>query len=209
MPADGRRAWIAPPQRVPWFLRPALWIARRMTGKNPLPGRLLAHFPKGAVGAGLFEALAAGSKDLDPRVLAAARIVASAATGCPFCLDMNAATWRRAGLSEGELDALVRRDTAAWTGLGLREALAARYALALSQTPVVVDDALMGEVLEAFNPRELVVLASTIAQVNYWSRFNQGLGVPSAGFFDDTGCAVCLPSTPAVDAGPRAAGHSG
>jgi len=31
--------------------------------------------------------------------------------------------------------------------------------------------------------------------VNYWARFNQGLGVPSAGFFDESVCK--LPATTA------------
>jgi alkylhydroperoxidase family enzyme len=43
---------------------------------------------------------------------------------------------------------------------------------------------------EHFSAREIVVLATTIAQVNFWSRFNQGLGVPAAGFFDETACPV-------------------
>jgi hypothetical protein len=30
----------------------------------------------------------------------------------------------------------------------------------------------------------------TIAQVNFWSRFGQGLGVPAAGFFDESACPV-------------------
>ncbi|HSO40065.1 MAG TPA: hypothetical protein VLT33_46375, partial [Labilithrix sp.] len=50
--------------------------------------------------------------------------------------------------------------------------------------------ALRSELVACFRPREIVVLATTIAQVNYWARFNQGLGVPAAGFFDAT---VCLP----------------
>ncbi|MBL8938271.1 MAG: hypothetical protein JNM69_27145, partial [Archangium sp.] len=62
---------VSPPQRPPLLLRPLLWIARRITGKDPLPGRLLAWFPKGAVGVGVFEALAAGAPgDLDGRSLA-------------------------------------------------------------------------------------------------------------------------------------------
>lgn len=35
-----------------------------------------------------------------------------------------------------------------------------------------------------FDERQLVLLAATIASVNYWARFNQGLGVPPAGFGD-------------------------
>jgi AhpD family alkylhydroperoxidase len=182
---------VAPPVRAPWLLRPLLWIAKRLTGKEPLPGRLLAWFPKGAVGVGVFEALAAGAPgDLDGRSLAAARIVASAVAGCPFCLDMNAATFSRAGLTVAELEALVELRREAWAGLGERPALAARYAEALSVTPVVVTGELAAALGRVFSPREIVVLATTIAQVNFWSRFNQGLGVPSAGFFDESVCRL-------------------
>ncbi len=182
---------VRPPTRIPFLLRPFLWLARRMTGKDPVPGRLLAHFPKGALGVGIFEATAAGAPgDLDGRSLATARIVSSAIAGCPFCLDMNAATWKRAGLEPAELRSLVELDRPAWSTLGPRPHLAARYAEALSLTPVVLGDELMRELRATFTDRELVILATTIAQVNYWSRFNQGLGVPSAGFFDESVCRL-------------------
>jgi AhpD family alkylhydroperoxidase len=182
---------VQPPARIPWYLRPALWLARRMTGKDPLPGRLLAHSPKAALSVGLFEAAAPhGPGDLDTRVLAIARIVASAVAGCPFCVDMNAATWSRAGLTVNELEGLLRLDAARWTALAPRELTAARYARALSATPVLVDGPLRTALRAHFSEREVVVLAHTVAQVNYWSRFNQGLGVPSAGFFDESVCAL-------------------
>lgn len=182
---------LAPPRRVPWFLRPALWLARRMTGKEPLPGRLLAHFPKGAVAAGLFELGAPhGPRDLDARVLAVARIVASVVGGCPFCIDMNAASWRQAGLEPGELEALLTLDRARWLELPRRELIAARYAEALSTSPVVLEADLASSVASAFADRERVVLAFTIAQVNFWTRFNQGVGVPAAGFFDESVCKL-------------------
>lgn len=168
-----------------------LWITRVVTGKDPMPARILTHFPKGALGAGLFEVLTAHAPgDLDGRVLAAARIVASAVSGCPFCVDMNAATWRDAGLRVEELPILLAADDARFDTLGTREALAARYAAALSRTPIVLDEALVRALRASFSPRELVVLATTIAQVNYWTRFNQGLGVPAAGFFDESVCAL-------------------
>ena len=184
---------IPPPARVPWYLRPMLWVTRRITGKDPLPARLLTWFPKGAVGAGLFELTAAGAPgDLDGRCLAIARIVASMVSGCPFCIDMNAATWKRAGLREDELAGLFSTDLgdARFEGLGVREAAAARFAVALSETPVVVSDELGSTLTRTFTAREVVVLATTIAQVNYWSRFNQGLGVPTAGFFDERVCRL-------------------
>ncbi len=180
-----------PPASPPWYLRPMLWLTRRITGKDPLPARLLAWFPKGALGAGVFELTAAGAPgDLDGRTLATARLVASAVAGCPFCLDMNAATWQRAGLTAKELESLVHLRRKEWPALGPREAAAARYAEALSLTPVVVTDDLARELRARFAPKERVVLATTIAQVNYWSRFNQGLGVPSAGFFDESVCPL-------------------
>ena len=183
--------WVLPPERPPWCLRPLLWLTRRLTGKDPLPARLLAWAPKLALGAGLFEALSPGAPaDLDGRSLAAARVVASAVAGCPFCLDTNAAAWKRAGLSADELGALLALDAARWPALGAREVLAARFARALSRTPVVVDEALRRELAAAFSPREVVTLASAVAQVNYWSRFNQGLGVPAAGFFDEPACRL-------------------
>ena len=182
---------MAPPERTPLLLRPALWLARRLTGKDPLPGRLLARFPKGAIAAGLFELGSPHApRDLDARVLAIARVVASAVAGCPFCIDMNAATWQAAGLSEKELSALLNLDRQAWSGLARREQVAARYAEALSRTPVELDGELVSALRSEMSPREIVVLAMAIAQVNFWSRFNQGLGVPAAGFFDESVCPL-------------------
>lgn len=179
---------------MPLLVRLALLLAERITGKEALPGRLLAHFPKGALGAGVFEAAAASPSDMEQpdgaRVLAVTRIVASAVAGCPFCVDMNAATWKRAGLTPSELRLLLSEPVAAVKSLDARSAAAGNYAAVLSATPVVLEDGLRAELVDLFSPRELVVLATTIAQVNFWSRFSQGLGVPAAGFFDESACPV-------------------
>lgn len=178
---------IEPPRRVPWYLRPALWVARRVTGKDPLPGRLLAHHPKSAIAAGLLEALASHApKDLDARTLRLARLAASVTTGCPFCIDMNAAGHEGAGLSRVEVDALLYGTDPAQ--LAERERTAVELARALSRTPVVIDAPLAAAMKTNFDARETVVLATAIAQVNYWARLNQALGVPAAGFFE--GCAT-------------------
>ncbi len=101
---------------------------------------------------------------------------------------MNAATWRKAGLTVVELQGLLDGKLAA--SLTPREHAAGVYAEALSQTPVVVDAALQATLLAQFSQREIVVLAVTAAQVNFWTRFNQGLGVPAAGFFDESVCKL-------------------
>lgn len=41
-----------------------------------------------------------------------------------------------------------------------------------------------------FSDKEIVVLAFTIAQANFWTRFNQGLGVPASGLFDESVCRL-------------------
>jgi AhpD family alkylhydroperoxidase len=140
--------------------------------------------PKAAVGAGVFEALTAGPSDLDARSLAVARVVASGVGGCPFCIDMNAAAGPRNGLTADEVATLLDPAQPDVDRLGRREAIVARYARALSLTPTRLDDPLRAALTGAFTPRELVALTHTIAQVSYWTRFNQGLGIPSAGFLD-------------------------
>lgn len=182
---------VDPPARVPWYLRLGLWWARRAAGKEPLAGRLLAHVPRAAVTAGIFELGAAhGPRDLGRRELAVARLVASAVSGCAFCIDMNAAGHRDAGLTPDELAMLLGLDAERWPTLGEREHAAALYARSLSSTPVEVSLELQTALRRRFDDREIVVLATTIAQVNYWARLNKGLGVPSAGFFDERACAL-------------------
>ena len=101
---------------------------------------------------------------------------------------MNAATWRKAGLSVSELQGLCNGTWAA--SLTPRERAAGAYAEALSKTPVVVAAELQAVLRTQFTEREIVVLAVTAAQVNFWTRFNQGLGVPAAGFFDESVCTL-------------------
>lgn len=181
----GTGALVEPPAKAPWYLRPALYLARRITGKDPLPARLLAHHPKSAIAGGLLEALAAHAPaDLDARTLKLARLSASLTTGCPFCIDMNAAGHDAAGVGRPEIEALLEGREP--EGLSERERSAIAYARALSLTPVVLEETLTERLRAAFTPREIVALTAAIAQVNYWARLNQGFGVPAAGFFE--GC---------------------
>jgi len=68
-----------------------------------------------------------------------------------------------------------------------REAAAAAFARALSLTPVQVPADLRARLRAGFSPREIVVLTSTVAQVNFWSRFNQGLDIPATSSSARTG----------------------
>lgn len=63
-----------------------------------------------------------------------------------------------------------------------RERLAIQYAKLVSQTPLQFPRAFITELKQHLNEREIVILASTAAQVNYWARLIQALGIPPAGF---------------------------
>jgi alkylhydroperoxidase family enzyme len=66
----------------------------------------------------------------------------------------------------------------------LREKLALQYARLISNTTPEFPSTFIEELRAGFTAREIVILASTAAQVNYWARLLRALGVPPAGFSD-------------------------
>jgi len=111
------------------------------------------------------------------------RLAASFATACPFCADMNAHQHREAGVTDEELEALrTHARPEDISGLSELERLAIRYAQLASQTPLRFPSEFVVALQGGFAEREIVVLATTAAQVNYWARLVQSLGIPPAGF---------------------------
>ncbi|HET7724545.1 MAG TPA: hypothetical protein VFK68_07895 [Propionibacteriaceae bacterium] len=188
-------AAIPAPHRPGLLLRLGVAVAERVAGRRLEPARLLAWYPKAALGFGLMESLVAHRDGrLDPRLLQVVRLVASFAVACPFCVDLNGLGRERNRLTDDEVRALARLaggEEPDWpASLSSVERLAARYAAALSATPAA-PDRVLDEVTAVFSPREVVVLATTTAQVNAWARLIRGLGVPPAGFSDT--CEVIRP----------------
>lgn len=177
-------AFIDPPQRIPLIFRLGIWFAEKTTGKRILPARLLAWYPKAALGSGVMEALVAHQDGrLDERMLKLVRMAASFATACPFCIDMNSYEHVSLGIDAEEVSAL--RGQAALESVSSfseRERLAIQYARLVSQTPLKFHPDFIAQVRAQFSEREMVILASTAAQVNYWARLIQALGIPPAGF---------------------------
>lgn len=176
-------AFIEPPRPIPLLLRPLLWIAERIAGTPLLPARLLTWYPRFAIGSGIFEALIArGEGELDDRLLKIVRLAASFAIVCPFCIDSNALGADACGISAEELEVLRgERELEAVASLSSREKLAIHYARCASETPLRFPTELVSRVTAAFSPREIVMLAGTAAQVNYWGRLIQALGIPALG----------------------------
>jgi alkylhydroperoxidase family enzyme len=179
-------AYIKAPTKIPLLIRAGIRISRRVTKKDLLAPKLLAWYPKVALSSGVLEALVAhGRKDLDPRILKLMRIQASALVSCPFCMDMNSFEYAKAGLTEAEVRSLAEgTDPAQVPTFTSRERLAVEYTRRISETPANVPPAFADLLKQAFTEREIVILASTAAQVNYWARMLIALGVPPAGFSD-------------------------
>jgi AhpD family alkylhydroperoxidase len=175
-------AFIDPPRRIPLVLKVGIWFSERITGRVMLPARILAWYPKAAIGSGVLESLVAHEEGrMDRRMLKLIRMTASHAAACPFCVDMNSYEYREVGITDEEAESL-RGGFENVASFSEREKLAIAYARTISQTPLKFHPELVERVKSVFSEREFVILVSTAAQVNYWARLIQGLGIPPAGF---------------------------
>ena len=178
----GYMSFISPPPRIPFFLKLGILFSERITGRMMLPPRILSWYPKAAIGSGVMEALVAHEDDLmDKRMLKLIRMAASHAAACPFCVDMNSYEHRKFGITDEEAASL-RGDIEQVDSFSEREKLAITYARLVSATPLKFHPDIVEKVKAAFTEREFVILVSTAAQVNFWARLIQGLGIPPAGF---------------------------
>ena len=176
------QAFIDQPKHIPLFLRLGIWFSERITGKTMLPARILAWYPKAAIGSGIMESLVAHEDgQMTRRMLKLIRMTASHAVACPFCVDMNSYEYRNVGITDEEAESLRGNHELAGS-FSEPEKLAITYTRLISQTPLKFHLDVVKRVKSVFNEREFVILASTAAQVNYWARLIQALGIPPAGF---------------------------
>lgn len=180
------QSFIKPPEKIPFFLRIGILISNKVTKKDLLVPKLLAWYPKVAVSSGILESLIAhGKKDLNKRILKLVRIQASLTVSCPFCIDMNAFEYEKSGITKEEISALTGKlHMDAVDSFSLEEKIALEYTKYLSATPIKIPEDVYKSLIHNFTEREIVILSSTVAQVNYWARLIQGLGVPPEGFSD-------------------------
>ena len=176
--------YIKEPKRIPLPLRIMVWISEKTVGKRLDVARLLTWYPKAAIGSGIMEMLVAHkSGRLTERVLQLIRMQVSFMASCPFCIDMNSHEFRKHAITDNEIEALQGiKECESVESFSSLEVLALKYTKALTRTPITVSQELLDAVLNYFTEKELVVIASTIGQVNFWTRTIQGLGVQPAGF---------------------------
>lgn len=116
------------------------------------------------------------------RLLKLLRVFVSYRVSCPFCIDMNAQGYEGDGVSAEEVQALARGTTAERETLSQAERVALAYAACVTATPVRVPPEVIDGMKIHFSDRAFTIIAATVAQVNFWARLIQGLGVNEAGF---------------------------
>ena len=95
---------------------------------------------------------------------------------------------RNEGISDQQLLDLAHFETSpAFSEL---EKLVLRYAVAMTNTPVEVPDALFAELRNHLSPQQMVELTSAIAWENYRARFDHAFGIEAGGFSGGAVCAV-------------------
>ena len=174
-------AMIREPRDLKAIVRLGIAASERVTGRRMEPARLLAWYPRAALGAGILESLVA-HREPSTRLLKLVRVTAALTASCPFCVDMNSFEAAAAGVTDDELRSLQRGTEDQLTTLTPRDRTAVAYARAISSTPLVFDEGLRADLAHLFSEREIVIIATTAAQVNYWARTIQALGIEPAGF---------------------------
>jgi AhpD family alkylhydroperoxidase len=182
-----RIAPIAPNQAGP-FLKAVYFAARRKVGRVPDSLTVTAHDRPMLMGQCAFELALERCKAVDHRLLELAQLKAATLTGCEFCMDIGSWIARGVGFTEAQLrDLPTYQESERFTAV---EKLVLDYAVAMSRTPVEVDDDLFARLREHFDERQLVELTGAIAWENFRGRFNGALGLGAQGFSDGAFCAI-------------------
>jgi len=176
-------AYLEEPEKLPLWVRIGLYFARKSTGKDLLLPRVLSWNKKVLMGSTLLEMTAAHAKGKKGRLLKLVRIQCSLAAACPFCVDMNSQEKEEFQITDEELDAMKgKRSFSDVPSLDGGEKAALEYARMISSSPLNISGEAVHSLKKYFSNGEIVLLAGTAAQVNYWARLIQALGVPPAGF---------------------------
>ncbi len=177
-------SYIQPPARIPLLLRVALSLVEMRLGRKLLANRILCWYPRLFIGSGVMEGLVAhDDPEVPRRLLSLIRLHTSFLVSCPFCIDMNARELLEKGVTSQEIRALQGRvPLEEVPSFDEKEKTALRYVRCMCSTPLSFPAQLIDGLRSFFSPRAIVIIAGTCAQVNFWARLIQALGVPPAGF---------------------------
>ncbi len=103
-------------------------------------------------------------------------------------MDIHSAGGRGEGITEQQL--LDLADYSKSDAFSEAEKLALDYALALTETPADVSDALFAKLTKHFDEPQLVELTAVAAWENYMARFNRGFDVEAQGYSKGAFCPI-------------------
>ena len=117
---------------------------------------------------------------VDPTLRALAVMLAAARIGCSWCMDFGYWSFRHQGVDARKLEDVPRwRSSAVYSDL---ERLVLEYAEAMTETPPMVDDAMVAQLRSHLDDAQVVELTALVALENMRSRTNAALGLTSQGF---------------------------
>jgi len=187
VPADGRPL-------IGIVYRAARREVRRMTGRAILTPDIpvRAHRLSLLLGYCALEKGVATRPRVPESLRALAVLKSAVMQGCEMCRDIGSFEARAKGVEECQLLDLHRyRESEHFDEL---ERLVLDLAVAMTLTPVRVEDELMARLAEHFDEAQLVELVNLIAVENLRSRLNAAVGLGSAGFSEGMACARMEPA---------------
>jgi len=103
-------------------------------------------------------------------------------------MDIGSAVGRALGITEEQLMALPTFEES--NEFSPLEKLVLRLTVAMTRTPVDVDESLFKELREHFDEAQMVEICATIAWENYRARFNRPFMISPQGFSDGAFCVI-------------------
>ncbi len=177
-----------PISSYPWYIRLFFWKQKRTYGKVLEPGLIWARSPwLFATLALLYGALNRKRSPLDSALRSLLTVRVSQINHCAFCVDINAATLTKRGVSDEKIMAL--QDWQSSSLFNEIERAALYYTEAMTRSDQEVDDAMVDRLRRYFDEDALVELTGLIAFQNMSSKFNSAIDVPPQGF-----CQIPVPN---------------
>jgi AhpD family alkylhydroperoxidase len=170
------------------FIRIVYWFTKRRLGRVPAPVGIMAHNRAVLAASAAFELTFERAHALDPRLELLASVKVASLVGCRFCIDIGSALARAQGIAEAALLDLPVYDTS--QRFSELEQRVLDYAVAMTETPLVVPRALFEQLRAALGVPALVELTAAIAWENYRARFNHAVGATEEGYSSQVVCLL-------------------
>ena len=121
-----------------------------------------------------------GSRALPQRTHVLADLAAAREIGCRYCLDIGSWIGLQNALEPEDLSAIDEFESSPRFSEAERAAIG--FAVAMSRTPVEVDDALFERLRRSYDDEQIVELAAIVGWEQFRARINHAMGLTPDGF---------------------------